>query len=121
MFLRALTYMWVLVFIVTIFMYANVTKAQMVTDGLVGYWPLDEDTITGGTVEDVWGENDGTLQGDPKIVAGRIEKFYQEVCLLNQPFVRDQDITIQELVNQKIAKIGENIQVRRFARYMLGE
>jgi len=56
-----------------------------------------------------------------KIVAGRIEKFYQEVCLLNQPFVRDQDITIQELVNQKIAKIGENIQVRRFARYMLGE
>jgi hypothetical protein len=44
----------------------------MVTDGLVGYWPLDEGTIKGKTVEDVWGENDGTMGGDPKVVAGRI-------------------------------------------------
>lgn len=56
-----------------------------------------------------------------KIVAGRVEKFYQEVCLLDQPFVRDQDITIRELINQKIAITGENIQVRRFVRYVLGE
>ena len=56
-----------------------------------------------------------------KIVAGRVEKFFQEICLLEQPFVRDSDITVRELINQKIATIGENIQVRRFTRYVLGE
>lgn len=56
-----------------------------------------------------------------KIVSGRVEKFYQEVCLLEQPFVKDQDITVGELINQKIATLGENIQVKRFARYVLGE
>ncbi|MDP3993662.1 MAG: translation elongation factor Ts [Candidatus Doudnabacteria bacterium] len=56
-----------------------------------------------------------------KIVEGRVEKYYQEVCLLEQPFVKDQDINIQELVNQKIAIIGENIKIRRFTRYVLGE
>ena len=50
----------------------NVTKAQMVTDGLVGYWPLDEATINGNTVEDVWGENDGTIEGDPQFAAGNV-------------------------------------------------
>ncbi|MCH8219016.1 MAG: hypothetical protein IH892_19835, partial [Planctomycetes bacterium] len=50
----------------------NVTKAQMVTDGLVGYWSLDKNTIKGDTVEDVWGDNDGTIQGDPIVVAGRV-------------------------------------------------
>lgn len=65
-------------------------------------------------------------QGKPgpiveKIATGRLEKFYQEVCLLEQPFVKDQDITVQELINQKIAIIGENIKVRRFTRYILGE
>lgn len=56
-----------------------------------------------------------------KIVDGKLEKYYEEVCLLEQPFVRDPDITVQELINQKIATIGENIQVRRFTRYVLGE
>lgn len=56
-----------------------------------------------------------------KIVAGKLEKFYQEICLLEQPFVKDPDITVQDLLTQKIAKIGENIQVRRFVRYVLGE
>ncbi len=56
-----------------------------------------------------------------KIIGGRLEKFFQEVCLLEQPFVRDPDISVQELINQKIAVIGENIQVRRFTRYVLGE
>ena len=56
-----------------------------------------------------------------KIVAGRVEKFLQEVCLLEQPFVKDPDITIAELITQKVAVIGENIQVRRFTRYVLGE
>ena len=56
-----------------------------------------------------------------KIVTGRLEKFYQEVCLLEQPFVREPKITVQDLLNQKIAILGENIQIRRFTRYVLGE
>jgi elongation factor Ts len=56
-----------------------------------------------------------------KIVDGRLEKFYEEVCLLSQPFVKDPDISIQDLITQKIAVLGENIQVKRFTRYVLGE
>ena len=56
-----------------------------------------------------------------KIVDGRLEKFYQETCLLEQPFVKDQDLSIQQLINQRIATIGENIKVKRFTRYVLGE
>ncbi|HET6465789.1 MAG TPA: translation elongation factor Ts [Nitrospiria bacterium] len=56
-----------------------------------------------------------------KIVAGRIEKFYAEVCLLEQPFVKDPSVTIKDLLGQKIAKLGENISVRRFTRFRLGE
>ncbi len=56
-----------------------------------------------------------------KIVKGRIDKRLQEMCLLNQPYVRDQNITIEELIQQNIAKLGENIQVRRFVRFVLGE
>ncbi|GIM47829.1 elongation factor Ts [Collibacillus ludicampi] len=56
-----------------------------------------------------------------KIVEGRIDKFFKEVCLLEQPFVKNPDITIDELVKEKIAKIGENINIRRFARFEMGE
>ncbi|HHU31987.1 MAG: translation elongation factor Ts [Zhaonellaceae bacterium] len=56
-----------------------------------------------------------------KMVEGRIEKFYKEVCLLEQPFIKDPDKSVKDLVTEKIAKIGENIQVRRFARFELGE
>ncbi len=56
-----------------------------------------------------------------KMVAGRIEKYYKEVCLLDQAFVKDSDKTITQLVTESIAKIGENISIRRFARYQLGE
>ncbi len=56
-----------------------------------------------------------------KIVEGKLGKYYSENVLLEQPFVKDPDITIGELVTQKIAKIGENIQVSRFARFVLGE
>lgn len=56
-----------------------------------------------------------------KMVVGRIEKYYKEVCLLDQAFVKDQDKTISDLVTANIAKIGENISIRRFARYNLGE
>jgi len=56
-----------------------------------------------------------------KMISGRIEKFYKEICLLEQPFIRDTDITIQQLLVDKIARIGENINIRRFVRYELGE
>jgi len=56
-----------------------------------------------------------------KIVEGRIEKFYKDVCLLEQAFVKDTDKTIQQFVTQMIATIGENINIRRFVRYQMGE
>ncbi|GAB7388246.1 translation elongation factor Ts [Bacillaceae bacterium] len=56
-----------------------------------------------------------------KMVEGRLDKFFKEICLLEQPFIKDPDKTIDELVKEKIAKIGENISIRRFARYELGE
>jgi len=56
-----------------------------------------------------------------KMVEGRIEKFYKENCLLEQPFIKDPDKTIQKLVHEHVAKIGENISIRRFTRYEVGE
>lgn len=56
-----------------------------------------------------------------KIVEGRIERYMKEVCLLDQPFVKDPDMTVQKLLNAKVAKIGEKISVRRFVRYERGE
>ena len=56
-----------------------------------------------------------------KMVAGRIEKYYKEVCLMEQPFVKDPDKTISDLITESIAKLGENISIRRFTRYQLGE
>jgi elongation factor Ts len=55
-----------------------------------------------------------------KIVEGKMAKFYEEVCLLDQPFVKEQGITIKELIGQKVGKLGENITVRRFARFKVG-
>ncbi|MCL2337723.1 MAG: translation elongation factor Ts [Firmicutes bacterium] len=56
-----------------------------------------------------------------KMVEGRIEKFYKELCLLEQPFVKDPDKTVKQLITEKISQIGENISLRRFARFELGE
>ncbi len=56
-----------------------------------------------------------------KIVTGRIEKFYQEVCLLDQPFIRDQDKTVKDIIDETIGKLGENLVVKRFERFALGE
>ncbi|MGD0489001.1 MAG: translation elongation factor Ts [Syntrophorhabdales bacterium] len=56
-----------------------------------------------------------------KIADGKLEKFYQEVCLLEQPFIKNPDISIKDLLEDLIAKMGENIVVRRFVRYQLGE
>ncbi|HEV8601500.1 MAG TPA: translation elongation factor Ts [Patescibacteria group bacterium] len=56
-----------------------------------------------------------------QIVAGKLEKFYEQVCLLDQPWVRDPDKKIKDLVAEKVGKLGENIQIRRFIRYGIGE
>lgn len=56
-----------------------------------------------------------------KMVEGRIEKYYKENCLLEQPFIKDTDKTVLDLLNEKIMKLGENIAVRRFVRYEVGE
>jgi elongation factor Ts len=70
--------------------------------------------------------NRDDLSGKPdnikeKIVQGRIEKRLKEMCLMDQPFIRDQNITVEELVKQNVASLGENIQIRRFIRFVLGE
>jgi elongation factor Ts len=70
--------------------------------------------------------NQALQEGKPehivdKMVEGRLGKFYERVCLLEQPFIKDGDKKIDELVKEKIAKIGENITIRRFVRYELGE
>ena len=56
-----------------------------------------------------------------KIAVGKVEKYYKEFCLLEQPFVRDDKKSVADVVAEAVAKIGENIQVRRFARFVLGE
>lgn len=56
-----------------------------------------------------------------KIVSGKMDKYFAEICLLDQPFAKDQTKTVKQMIDEKIAKTGENIQVRRFARFLLGE
>ena len=56
-----------------------------------------------------------------KIAEGKLEKFYQEVCLMEQPFIKNTDITLKELLEELVTKLGENILVRRFVRFQLGE
>jgi elongation factor Ts len=65
------------------------------------------------------------VQGKPpaaiqKIVEGKLEKFFSTVCLLDQPFVKQPEKTVKDIITEKVAKIGENIQVRRFVRFQLG-
>ena len=56
-----------------------------------------------------------------KIASGKLEKYYGEVCLLKQPFIKDEDKTVEELLKEMIAKTGENVQIKRFSRFGLGE
>ena len=56
-----------------------------------------------------------------KIAKGKLEKFYEQFCLMDQPFVKDDKKKVSEMLTEAVAKIGENIQVRRFARFVLGE
>ncbi len=67
-----------------------------------------------------------TLKGKPEnikeqIVQGKLDKTLKELCLLYQPYIKDQSITVEELIKQAISKLGENIQIRRFSRFVLGE
>lgn len=55
-----------------------------------------------------------------KMVTGKMEKFYGEICLMEQKFVKDPDLSIQDLLNELVAKLGENIAIKRFARYQVG-
>lgn len=66
--------------------------------------------------------NDGKPENiADRIAEGRMKKYYEEYCLYQQPFVKDSDMTVGDLVKHTIAKIGENIKIRRFARFVLGE
>lgn len=56
-----------------------------------------------------------------RIVEGKLQKYYQEVCLMKQPFIKDDDLTVQDVLTEIIAKLGENIAVRRFVRFELGD
>ena len=56
-----------------------------------------------------------------KIIEGRMNKFYEEICLLEQPFIKDNTLTVGQLIAQRIAKVGENITVARFARFKVGD
>jgi elongation factor Ts len=89
---------------------------------------LSKDDVPANEVEEEKSIMEGQLKdsGKPqeiieKIVAGKLEKFYSEICLLNQGFVKDPEVTILDLLNQKIAKIGENIVISRFVRYEIGK
>jgi elongation factor Ts len=64
------------------------------------------------------GKPEAVLQ---KIVDGKIEKYYEEICLLEQPYIKDPDHKVKELIDQAIAKLGENIVVRRFSKFRIGD
>jgi elongation factor Ts len=63
------------------------------------------------------GKPEGVIE---RIVQGRMEKFFSETCLLEQPFIKDPEVKVQDRIKEVIAKVGENIVVRRFCRYQLG-
>ena len=71
---------------------------------------------------EIYKEQSADKTGDmlDKIIAGKLEKYYEDSCLLEQPFVKDSGKKISDLISESTAKMGENVQVRRFARFMLG-
>ncbi len=87
---------------------------------------VGRDEVPPATVESERAIYAGQVVGKPenvvaKIVQGKLDKFYSTVCLLEQGFIKNPDLTIKELVASKIAEIGENIVIRRFTRYSVGE
>ncbi|MEM9136385.1 MAG: translation elongation factor Ts [Cyanobacteria bacterium P01_F01_bin.42] len=92
----------------------------------VSYVSIDEIPSEIGEKEKAIALESDTLKGKPdnikeKIVQGKVDKVLKEMCLLYQPFIKDQSITVEELIKQSISKLGENINIRRFQRYVLGE
>jgi elongation factor Ts len=79
---------------------------------------LDHERAIYGEQAKATGKPDAVIE---KIVAGKMEKFYEENCLYEQHFIRDEAVTVKELVDQAIAKLGENIAIRRFSRLKVGE
>ena len=87
---------------------------------------VSRDDVPGALIEAERGIYKEQVKGKPeavmnKIVDGKLEKFYSTVCLLEQGFIKNPDQTIKELVSAKIAELGENIVIRRFTRYLVGE
>jgi elongation factor Ts len=87
---------------------------------------VSRDDVPGALIEAEHGIYKEQVKGKPeavmnKIVDGKLEKFYSTVCLLEQGFIKNPDQTIKELVSAKIAELGENIVIRRFTRYLVGE
>lgn len=87
---------------------------------------VSRDEVSADAVEKLTRQLESEFQGKSpesiqKIVEGKLEKYFAEVCLLDQPFIKDPAVTIKQLVQSKIAELGENIVVRRFVRYQLGE
>jgi elongation factor Ts len=69
-----------------------------------------------------WALNQGKPEAAlPKIIEGRMDKFYSTVVLMDQPFIKNEDLSMSELIKEKVAKLGEKIVVRRFVRYRVGE
>lgn len=73
-------------------------------------------------IQDQWARNQGKPEAAlPKIIEGRMEKFYSHVCLMDQPFIKDDSTTIGDLIKEKAGRLGEKIVVRRFVRFRVGE
>ena len=87
---------------------------------------VDREQVPSKIVEAERGIYEAQVKGKPanvvsKIVEGKLDKFYSTVCLLDQAFIKNPDQTIKELLNARIAELGENIVIRRFTRYLVGE
>lgn len=94
------------------------SNPDYITDADIPAEVLEHETMIATAKAKEEGKPDGVI---PRIVEGALKKFKDEFVLMDQPYIRDESITVQELMNQKIAAIGENIVVRRFERWSLGE
>jgi elongation factor Ts len=94
------------------------TSPDYITESDIPDSVIEHETMIATAKAKEEGKADGVI---PRIIEGSIKKFKDEFVLMNQPYIRDEAITVQELMNQKIAAIGENIIVRRFQRWSLGE
>ena len=73
-------------------------------------------------IHEAWAKDQGKPeQAIPKIVDGRMEKFFGERVLLDQPFIQDEDVTVRELINRLVGKIGEKLELKRFIRWQVGQ